>query len=167
MFFCRGRAGFPTWLLVQAQRCFGLDVRILLCLRRSNVSLRMCLRLMFRALPLLRRKLAQSPPRMFIAGSWWLLIARNVMSLLHASRKWPEKVLCGCSWWKADKSVSHHTQHDISILHQFSFVRCRFAAIVFFGTDKVRARKAFVILCLFLRANVIMLHVQARVWHPC
>ena len=82
-------------------------------------------------------------------------------------RKWPEKVLCRCSWWKADTSVSHHTQHDISILHPFSFVRCRFAAIVFFGTDKVRGRTAFVILCLFLRANVIILHVQARVRHPC
>ena len=124
-------------------------------------------RLMFRELSLLRRMLAQSPPRVFIAVSWWLLTVLNVMSLQFASRKWPEKVLCRCSWWKADTSVSHHTQHDISILHPFSFVRCRFAAIVFFGTDKVRARTAFVILCLFLGANVIILHVQARVRHPC
>ena len=100
-------------------------------------------------------------------SSWWLLIVLNVMSLLHASRKWPEKVLCGCSWWKADKSVSHQTQYHISMLHLLNLVRCRFAAIVFFGTNKVRARKAFVILSLFLRANVTVLHVQATVRHPC
>ena len=46
-------------------------------------------RLMFRALSLLRRMLAQSPPRVFIVVSWWLLIVLNVMSLQFASRKWP------------------------------------------------------------------------------
>ena len=39
------------------------------------------------------------------------------VSSQFASRKWPEKVLCGCSWWKADKSVSHQTQYHISMLH--------------------------------------------------